>query len=56
MALQFFVGPWPLLQFRNLFYTDGRTAWTCDCRNPLEALFQYLLGVAVEIHVKLLSG
>jgi hypothetical protein len=24
MALQPFVGPWPLLQFRNLFYTDGR--------------------------------
>jgi hypothetical protein len=21
MALQPFVGPWPLLQFRNLFYT-----------------------------------
>jgi hypothetical protein len=25
MALQPFVGPWPLLQFRNHFYTDGRT-------------------------------
>jgi hypothetical protein len=24
------VGPWPLLQFRNLFYTDGRTPWTSD--------------------------
>jgi hypothetical protein len=25
-----FVGPWPLLQFRNLFYTDVRTPWTSD--------------------------
>jgi hypothetical protein len=23
MVLQPFVGPWPLLQFRNLFYTDS---------------------------------
>jgi hypothetical protein len=30
MALQPFVGPWPLLQFRNLFYTVGRTSWTGD--------------------------
>jgi hypothetical protein len=30
MALQPFVGPWPLLQFRNHFYTDGKTAWTSD--------------------------
>jgi hypothetical protein len=30
MALQHFVGPWLLLQFRNLFYTDGRTPWTSD--------------------------
>jgi hypothetical protein len=30
MALQPFVGPWLLLQFRNLFYTDGRTTWTSD--------------------------
>jgi hypothetical protein len=29
MALQPFVGPWPLLQFRNL-YTAGRTPWTGD--------------------------
>jgi hypothetical protein len=30
MAVQLFVGPWPL-QFRNLFfYTDGRTPWTGD--------------------------
>jgi hypothetical protein len=30
MALQPFVGPWPLLQYRNHFYTDGRTPWTSD--------------------------
>jgi hypothetical protein len=29
-ALQLFVGPWPLFQFRNLFYTDGRALWTSD--------------------------
>jgi hypothetical protein len=30
MALLPFAGPWPLLQFRNLFYTDGRTPWTSN--------------------------
>jgi hypothetical protein len=30
MALQPFVGPRPLLQFYNLFYTEGRTSWTSD--------------------------
>jgi hypothetical protein len=30
MVLQPFVWPWPLLQFRNLFYTAGRTSWTSD--------------------------
>jgi hypothetical protein len=30
MALQHFVGPWPLLQFRNLFYKVGRPPWTGD--------------------------
>jgi hypothetical protein len=30
MTLQPFVGPWPLLQFRNHFYTDGSTLWTSD--------------------------
>jgi hypothetical protein len=30
MALQPFVGPWPLLQFHNHFYTDGRSLWTSD--------------------------
>jgi hypothetical protein len=28
VALQPFVGLWPLLQFRKLFYTVGRTPWT----------------------------
>jgi hypothetical protein len=30
LALQPFVEPWPLLQFRNLFYTDGWTPWAGD--------------------------
>jgi hypothetical protein len=30
MALQPFVGPWSLLQFRNLFYTVGMTPWRSD--------------------------
>jgi hypothetical protein len=31
MALQPFIGPWPLLQSRNLFfYTDGRRTRTSD--------------------------
>jgi hypothetical protein len=29
MALQPFVGPWPLFQFLD-FYTVGRTPWTGD--------------------------
>jgi hypothetical protein len=30
MALQPFVGPCPLLQFGNPFYTDAKTPWTSD--------------------------
>jgi hypothetical protein len=30
MALQPFIGLWLHLQFRNLFYTVGRTPWTGD--------------------------
>jgi hypothetical protein len=30
MVLQPFLAPLPLLQFRNIFYTDGRTPWTGD--------------------------
>jgi hypothetical protein len=30
VALQPFVRPWPVLQFRNYFYTESRTPWTSD--------------------------
>jgi hypothetical protein len=41
MALQPLVEPWPLLQFRNHFYTDGRTPSTSD--QPVARLLsQYL--------------
>jgi hypothetical protein len=30
VALQLLVGPWPLLQFRNFFYTECRTLWASD--------------------------
>jgi hypothetical protein len=30
MALQPFVGPWPLFQLLDLSYTAGRTPWTAD--------------------------
>jgi hypothetical protein len=30
MAVQPFVGPWPLFQLLDLFYTIGRTPWTGD--------------------------
>jgi hypothetical protein len=30
IALHPFVGPWPLLQFPNLFYTVGMAPWTGD--------------------------
>jgi hypothetical protein len=30
MALEPFVGPWPLFQFLDLFYTVDRTPWTGD--------------------------
>jgi hypothetical protein len=30
MALHSSVGPWPILQLRKHFYTDGRTPWTRD--------------------------
>jgi hypothetical protein len=29
-ALYPFVWPWPLRQYRNPFYTEGRTPWTGD--------------------------
>jgi hypothetical protein len=30
MTLQPLIEPWPLLQFRNLYYTDHRTLRTSD--------------------------
>jgi hypothetical protein len=30
MALPAHSGPWPLIQFRNHYFTDGRTPWTSD--------------------------
>jgi hypothetical protein len=30
MALPPHSGPWPLIQFRNHFFTYGRTPWTSD--------------------------
>jgi hypothetical protein len=30
VALQLFVGSWPLLQFRNIFYRAGRIPWAND--------------------------
>jgi hypothetical protein len=33
MVLHPFVGPWPLLQFRNHFYTDGRIP--CTSKQPV---------------------
>jgi hypothetical protein len=30
MALPAHSGPWPLIQFLNHFYTDGKTPWTSD--------------------------
>jgi hypothetical protein len=36
MALQPFVGPWPLSQFRNLFFfTDGITPWTSELKKSI---------------------
>jgi hypothetical protein len=39
IVIQPYVGSWPLLQSRNLFYTDCRTPWTCDqpVARPLHA-------------------
>jgi hypothetical protein len=35
MSLYLSVGPWPLLQFRNLYYKVGRTPWTSDHEQPV---------------------
>jgi hypothetical protein len=58
MALQPFVGPWPLLQFRHFFYTDGRTTWTSDqpVARPLpkHRTTQHRINAHTDIHA--LSG
>jgi hypothetical protein len=54
MALQPNVGPWPLLQFRNLFDTNGRTPWTIDhsVARPLPAhrTTQHRINAHTDIH------
>jgi hypothetical protein len=49
MALQPFVGPWPLLQFRNHFYTDGSTPWTSD-RPVGRSLPKHRINAYTNIH------
>jgi hypothetical protein len=54
MALQPFVGPWPLLQFHNLFfYTVGRTPWTSD-QSVARPLPTHRINAHTDIHA--LSG
>jgi hypothetical protein len=48
MDLQPFVASWPLLQFRNLFYTDGRTPWTSD--QPVERPLLTHRTIQTDIH------
>jgi hypothetical protein len=52
VAPQPFVGPWPLIQFRNLFYTDGKSPWTGDqpVTRPLPA------HRITQTHIHTLSG
>jgi hypothetical protein len=55
MALQPFVGPWRLLQFLNLFYTDDRTPWTSDQPVYLHTRqFKHRINAHTDIHA--LSG
>jgi hypothetical protein len=51
MALQPIAGPWPLLQFRNLLYMDGRTPWTSD--QPVARLLpthKHRINAHTDIH------
>jgi hypothetical protein len=41
MALQLFVGPWPFLQLRNLFYTNGKASWMSD--QPIADRYLHIL-------------
>jgi hypothetical protein len=53
VALQPFVGPWPLLQFRNHFYTVCRTPWTSD-QPVARPLPTHRINAHTDIHA--LSG
>jgi hypothetical protein len=57
MALQPFVRPWPLLQFRNLFYTVGRTPWTSDqpVARPLPTHRRTQTQINAHTHIHSLS-
>jgi hypothetical protein len=54
MALQPFVGPWSLFQFRNLFYTVGRTPWTSD--QPIARSLPAHRTTQTQIKAHALSG
>jgi hypothetical protein len=54
MALQPFIGPWPLLQFRNLFYTDGRAPWTSG--QPVTNTGQHKHRINEHTDIHALSG
>jgi hypothetical protein len=54
MALQPYVGPWHLLQFRNLFYTVGRTPWTSD--QPVARPGQHKHRINAHTNIHALSG
>jgi hypothetical protein len=58
MVLQPFIGPLPLLQFRNLFYTDGRTPWTSDqpLARPLPEHRQHKHRINAHTDIHALSG
>jgi hypothetical protein len=52
MVLQPFFWPWPILQFRNLIYTDSRTPWTSDQARCKAATYtQDKTDAHTDIHV-----
>jgi hypothetical protein len=58
MALQPFVGPWPLLQFRDLFYTDSRTPLTSyqPVARPLPNTGQHKHRINAHTDIHALGG
>jgi hypothetical protein len=58
VALRPSVGPWPLLQFRNHFYTDGRASWTSDqpFARPLLHTGQHKHGINAHTDIHVFSG